>query len=461
MKKNRTKKYSLIFIFILITLSLSNYIIIRRKLIYHHRQKIELEFFLLSLPQNCYFQIKPGFSFKIEDCKNMKIGEHYTIIGTVNSLIDNKINYQNNIDVEEFFIKDKNKLSFFDLMNKKFIILQKRVDDIQQKLLFFLRSHFQNDSFQLITSLTLGNRAFDFDQELKQQISEIGLSHMVAVSGFHLSLIMSVWGAICKPINNRKVFLCLSLSGLIFYILLVGSPLSVLRAGIMWTFSFIGRYFFYKQTNSFLGLFLAFVIMFNKMILNITNVGFLLSFFATLGVILVSNNFHKIEEIKNEIISLDLYNRRRSWFKLMIKGLKEAILVSSAAQLFTLPIVIAFFHEIAWSGIISNLVFSFLITLIVVLSTNFLVVFLFTPNFLEEIVDKLIIFPLAFYLEKLSSLFYKIFYFYSGFFGGLLPFDWEIPKNIIFFYYFFLFLGLYLYRKRTINRFTYVETFSV
>ena len=100
------------------------------------------------------------------------------------------------------------------------------------------------------------------------QFSQIGLSHMVAVSGFHLGVVASVFDQLLQKFLSRKKRKWLILPGLWFYVSLVGSSLSVVRGCLMLSISFIGRNFFYKETNSLLVLFLAFILMFNFSILN-------------------------------------------------------------------------------------------------------------------------------------------------------------------------------------------------
>lgn len=452
MQRNCTTKYSLILIIGLILFSLIRYIIFYRKMVFLDNTESQTVIFLSSYPNNCRFQTKEGFDFVINNCEEMQIGKEYTILGRVNSMTDKTSNYSDNFDVTDYFVNSDNRVSFFNNLWTFFVFFDQFVDNCRQTILSNLQSYFVHEQFQLIAALTLGNKTFDFDPSLKQAFQEVGLSHMVAVSGFHLSVVMVILTEIINMILPKNKTKLLLLSGLFFYVLLVGRPLSVLRAALMWSYSFIGSTFFNKQTLSFLGFIFSLILMFNLSILNLFNVGFLLSFASTFGIIMLANKIVSwLDKSKIEGSDLSKWQQKLLKFAYLIVGM---IGVSVAAQLFTLPISILVFEEYALSGILSTLLFSSLITVIVILGV--VLMLMLSLKVLGVLALKLFIQPLVFYLELISYLFYKLFNFYSLFFAGLIQIQIAFNPIWVGIYYLILLFLIWILNKNGKKNLRYV-----
>ncbi|MDO5561697.1 MAG: ComEC/Rec2 family competence protein [bacterium] len=461
MQKNRSQKYSLILIVGLIFCSLFNFFSKLRNLENQHSKTIIANFTPWQIPRTCRFQLAAGWDFVLPSCDALSIGETYTIIGTANTVIDNQIIWENNIEISNFYLNRDHKYSFFNRLNASKVFFLEKINLCRTYLLSQLQALFSGHNYQFLAALTLGTAAFDFNYDLKQQVRQVGLSHMTAVSGFHLGVIASILAILSELILPKNKAKNIVLPGVLFYVFLVGSPLSMVRACLMLCFSFIGRNFFYKQTSSLLTLFFAFILMFNKMILNIFNVGFLLSFAATLGIILFANNFTTLTAVKTQLIAaLNRTKPLSSWQKRLFSlwfALKGMILVSLAAQILTLPISLVVFQEYAPSSILSTLLFSSLIVLIVSLGVILLILLLF--NLWWKFIWQWFVLPLALYLELLLTFFNQFFAFYSSMFAGLIRINFQIEQQWLYVYYFsvfllFLALKVILKKRRPIT--TYV-----
>ncbi|MEM7655002.1 MAG: ComEC/Rec2 family competence protein [Bacteroidota bacterium] len=82
----------------------------------------------------------------------------------------------------------------------------------------------------------LGNKAH-LDPEVREAFARAGLSHLLAISGLHLGIIVLVLGHLFSPLHvfrqGRKIRQVVVLAVLIWYVLITGASPAVVRAGIM------------------------------------------------------------------------------------------------------------------------------------------------------------------------------------------------------------------------------------
>ena len=178
-------------------------------------------------------------------------------------------------------------------------------------------------------------------QKIRDDFQKVGLTHIMAVSGFNVSILAVVVMAILLGLGiSRKQAFYLAVAFLAGYIILVGLPASALRAGLMgflvlWALK-LGR--LNKITNA-LALTAAVLLAFNPKLLR-DDVGFELSFLAIAGLVYV---YPILEAI---------------WQKIKLpklKGLSDGLLITLAAQVFTLPILAYNFSQISLIAPLANL----------------------------------------------------------------------------------------------------------
>lgn len=190
----------------------------------------------------------------------------------------------------------------------------------------------------LLAAILLGSKR-GIPTELYEQFSLSGVSHLIAISGLHitiLSLILMNIGFYFY-LSRKQVFYFLTII-LIIYLVIIGFPASAVRAVIMgWLMMFAtvcGRQ--NRSANAVL-LTAGIMILINPRILR-DDIGFQLSFSAVLGLIylvpLMENWFGKVPTFL---------------------GLRENLKVSLAAQLATAPLIIFYFERISIVGPVVNL----------------------------------------------------------------------------------------------------------
>ncbi|MEO1006852.1 MAG: ComEC family competence protein, partial [Cyanobacteria bacterium J06638_38] len=85
---------------------------------------------------------------------------------------------------------------------------------------------------QLVSSMVLGRKAVDLPSDIRDRFIEVGLAHVLAASGFHVSLLLGI--ILRLTINfGGKTRLAIGTSTLIVYLGLTGIQASVLRACLM------------------------------------------------------------------------------------------------------------------------------------------------------------------------------------------------------------------------------------
>lgn len=256
-------------------------------------------------------------------------------------------------------------------INKKNKDLKYRIRGKFKKDVEELFDHGLNeDNSSLMKSIVLGEYRYMEDEDIAKY-RELGLAHILAVSGLHIGIIVTFLVFILSNlgIKRRKVYL-LTFSIIWFYGFLIGFPPSLLRANIMMTILFLGKSLAepYDSLNS------LFLSMFILLIINpfyIMNLGFQLSYMAAGSIIYLTP---KIQEI--------FYPYRGN-----IVSILSGIL---GVQIGLLAIQAYYFNEIPLVGILTNLVIAPILSLALILSSAMIGVFYLMPGlnkFLSLVLD--------------------------------------------------------------------------
>lgn len=213
--------------------------------------------------------------------------------------------------------------------------LNRKIYDLSEGFRQKLNKIYSGDSAALAYGLIFGANT-DFSKDLKESFKRSGTSHLVAVSGYNVSIITAWLFGTLRYIskNFAGVF---SLVALIFFYLITGGSASLLRAAIMGSLILISR-FIGRKVHPVHLIFLAASLI---LILNpyaIYDVGFQLSFFATSGLFFLAEPLEKL-------IS---FGRFKSF---ILKIFSETL----SAQIFVLPILIGNFGQFSLIAPISNI----------------------------------------------------------------------------------------------------------
>lgn len=192
---------------------------------------------------------------------------------------------------------------------------------------------------------------FGDDKHISADVTEAfkntGTSHIIAISGFNIAIIAAVFVAVFSRILGKRYGAILAVIAISIYTILVGADASVVRAAIMGTLSLmaqqLGRRNMALNTLAIVAAGMAF---FNPLVL--WDIGFQLSFAATLGLVLYASPIQD---------AVGGFLERRLSVKIarqVIGPLSEYFLMTLAAQLTTLPIIIYYFGRLSLVSLITN-----------------------------------------------------------------------------------------------------------
>lgn len=197
----------------------------------------------------------------------------------------------------------------------------------------------------VLAAVCFGERTF-LEDAAEATFRDSGLSHLLVVSGLHVSMVALALRSLFRRWGRRWACL-LTLIGVWLYGWLVGFSPSVLRAATMCSVWLIGQLLFRRADGlSSLGLAAILILFFHPY--SVWNAGFQLSFAATAGVLLLAPRLTPRFEP-----SYDLPWWARGWQtlrRLVVGG--AAVCLS--ALLFTLPITVYHFGGFSLATIVSN-----------------------------------------------------------------------------------------------------------
>jgi len=175
--------------------------------------------------------------------------------------------------------------------------------------------------------------------ELTEKFNITGTTHIVAISGYNITILAVLLLQITKNIGvGRKKSFWIALGGILFFVILTGAQASVVRAALMGSLVLSATQFgrISKITNALL-LAAAAMLILNPKILAF-DVGFQLSFAATIGLVYLSPIFEKyFEKIPS------------------VFGAKETLTTTMSAIVLTLPLILYNFGRISFIAPLANI----------------------------------------------------------------------------------------------------------
>lgn len=211
------------------------------------------------------------------------------------------------------------------------------------------------ETIALAQGILLGDKS-QLSAEMVQNFRTAGMSHLLAVSGLHVGIIMSLVWLLFKPLEwltllltSYRPFGCrvgspatayiigtvLRVSVIVltcFYVYTIGAPPSAIRATLMLSMCLIG-WIFHRPTSAARCLLFAALLLLAWDPWTIQKVGFQLSFLSVGGILLFQPW---------------LNDHDKPWFW-------RVILLSISAQLLTIPVVVFYFHQVPFLGWLQGL----------------------------------------------------------------------------------------------------------
>lgn len=212
----------------------------------------------------------------------------------------------------------------------------------------------------LFKSMLYGDDKF-LDEDIKEDFEKSGLSHLLAVSGSNLAMIMMIILYISKKMNKNISVIFVVIIG---YILCAfcSFEMSILRASI---FLVISTSFKNKEKslNTYLKIFLSFlcIVIYNPY--SVFNIGMIMSYLAVISMVMFQSKILSFLDIRLKTILGIKYVKPKK-FKKVIYNIVYTIILSLSftlsVQILLFPIQIYFFNSFTLISFLSNLVISYI-----------------------------------------------------------------------------------------------------
>jgi competence protein ComEC len=174
------------------------------------------------------------------------------------------------------------------------------------------------------------------------------MTHIIAISGFNIAILIAMLVTVAEKFMSRRGAVIFAVGGIIVYTILVGAAASVVRAAIMGSIYLIANRWLGRPNFAYASLFLSGFLMtlFNPFAL--WDIGFQLSFTATLGLMIYGTPFSQWTR------SQLLHWLDESIVNPIMGVLSEAVLITLAAQMLTLPLMMAYFGQLSLVSLLAN-----------------------------------------------------------------------------------------------------------
>ena len=188
-----------------------------------------------------------------------------------------------------------------------------------------------------MSGLLIGARS-TLPDAIQSDFARTGTSHIIAVSGYNITIIAAAIMAALLIFLSRSVAFWATVAGLLAFMVLTGGQASVVRATFMGIAVLIAR-----QTGRLSSPLLILILVATSMValnpfLLKSDIGFQLSFMATVGLLLVAPI---IEERFPRVVRIPLFG--------------ETALLTISAQLCTMPILLYYFKSLSVLALPANL----------------------------------------------------------------------------------------------------------
>jgi len=230
--------------------------------------------------------------------------------------------------------------------NSKIAILEGEKGSFLKKYLLKSKKYFLNKINRILpephasflAGLLLGVRK-GIPKEIMEAFNRTGVTHIIAVSGYNITIVAVALMNFFKAISiSRKKSFYFAVLGIIAFVFLCGASAAVVRAAIMGIIVLVANQVGRKTNTLYILILAVFImVMINPKIL-IFDMGFQLSFLATIGLIYLSKPIEKFFKFMPETL-----------------GLRENFSTTMAAILTTSPLIMYNFSRISLVAPVANI----------------------------------------------------------------------------------------------------------
>ncbi len=303
---------------------------------------------------SCYPQDVSGFRVRLYDIPAFELGDVVSMqvaFEPFSTRSSEEYNYTNGFYVAARAVSDVRYVQSSHTAETQLRSLQYDASaNIMQKLPLRLSS--------LAAAMSVGDRRFIFDSA-QNAYRSAGISHLLVVSGLHLSLLSSFLFPLLSSLTKRRrtaAVLCIAFT--LFFVAFTGFTPSIIRSGVVFIFLYASL-LFSRRADSFtsMGIAVLLLLLFNPYAA--ADVGLQLSFACTLGAILSGNIFSRLHAERKA-------SKTPSLLRSIAHKALRSVFSSCCILLATLPVLISSGLSLSLLSIPVNIIAIPLLTPIVV-----------------------------------------------------------------------------------------------
>ena len=225
------------------------------------------------------------------------------------------------------------------------------VNALRHKTVNYFKDIFGEEYGALSAGLIMNDKS-DIAPETVRDFRRSGASHLLAVSGLHVSLLLGFLDLVLRRSRVHKNVRCIVITALsVILLAATGFSVSACRAVFMLLILYLS-YVFMEENDSVTSLFVAVFVIILISPYSVYDLGLWMSFMATLGLVSV---FPLLRELIKNIFHTKL---PRNFYLKALRKITEIICVTLVANMFLLPVMWLFFGEISIASVPVNLLVS-------------------------------------------------------------------------------------------------------
>lgn len=239
--------------------------------------------------------------------------------------------------------------------------------NFQQTIVASFEAILDSPQAELLNGILLG-----FEQHLPNELYQAllctGTIHVVAASGYNVTIVANIILGVLLLLFDRKLALFISMLAIIAYLLIAGMSASVVRAGIMGILS-LGSQIFGREYLPRIGLLFTILLMLFLEPWLVRSISFQLSVVSTMGMLW---GLHPTKSLLEKILSLIISGDSRNQLRKLLSLTVSSLVPTLTAILATTPIILLHFQSFSLMALMANMAILWLVEPIMILGLLFI-----------------------------------------------------------------------------------------
>lgn len=225
--------------------------------------------------------------------------------------------------------------------------------ELRQRMQKVFAESLEAEDAGVMANMALGEKSL-MDAEIKDLYRDAGISHVLAISGLHVSILgMGIFALLQRLGCPGKWSACICAGVVCSFGIFSGMETSTVRAVLMFLLLMVAH-MCGRTYDSLTALSLSAAVQLWENPFLLWYAGFLFSYGAVLGVIVVWKTIKEAGKERLEDGQREQERRNRTFWQKKVIALKDMFCVSASIQLVTLPISVYFYYEIPPYSVLTN-----------------------------------------------------------------------------------------------------------